>query len=214
MKFADFLAIVGSEVLIESDLLMAGNVDPRYIRRQLSDWVRQCKLIQLRRGLYMFAAPYRSSTPHPFLVANKLERGSYVSLQSALSYHGLVPEFGASTVTSVSLGRTVVHENPFGRFQYRHVKHVLHRGYRRETVAVNQEALVASPTKALVDLLYLTDGADRPGYLEELRLQGLDGIDLRQFEDLWGEGQRHKLRRLSRGLRRIQALDNDYERIA
>lgn len=72
MKFADLLAIVGEEPVFETGLLLAGEVDPADVRRQLSRWVRASRLIQLRRGVYLLAAPYRRVEPHPFVVAGHL----------------------------------------------------------------------------------------------------------------------------------------------
>ena len=50
-------------------------------------------LLQIRKGLYMLSDTYRKKTPHPFLVANMIKRASYVSLQSALAYYDLIPEY-------------------------------------------------------------------------------------------------------------------------
>lgn len=91
MKFEQLLAAVGDEPVFETGLLLAGEVDPSDVRRQLSRWVASGRLFQLRRGLYALAPPFQKVLPHPFLVANRLVGGSYVSLQSALAHHGLIP---------------------------------------------------------------------------------------------------------------------------
>jgi len=70
MNFERLLRIVGDEPVFETGLLLAGEVDPRHVRRQLSRWVRAGRLYQLRRGLYALAPPYRKVKPHPFLIAN------------------------------------------------------------------------------------------------------------------------------------------------
>ena len=79
MKFDDILSLVGDLPLFETGLLLAGNVDPNDVRRQLSRWTRAGKIRQLRRGLYAFAHPNSKVVPHPFFVANALVTGSYVS---------------------------------------------------------------------------------------------------------------------------------------
>jgi predicted transcriptional regulator of viral defense system len=84
--------------------LLAGAVDADDVRRQLSRWVNAGRLYQLRRGLYALAPPFQRARPHPFLVANRLVRGSYVSQQAALAHYGLIPE-AAPVVTSVMTGR-------------------------------------------------------------------------------------------------------------
>jgi len=103
MKFESSLSLVGDQPLFETGLLLAGNVDPNDIRRQLSRWVKAGKIRQLRRGLYMLEPPHQSVAPHPFLIANALVPGSYVSEQSALAYYGLIPEYAPRTVSVTTL---------------------------------------------------------------------------------------------------------------
>jgi len=67
MKFESLLSLVEDQPLFETGLLLAGDVDPDDIRRQLSRWVKAGKIRQLRRGLYMLESPYQSVAPHPFL---------------------------------------------------------------------------------------------------------------------------------------------------
>jgi hypothetical protein len=177
MKFASLLTIVGDQPMFETGFLLAGDVDPADVRRQLSRWVTSGHLVQLRRGLYALAPPYRKIEPHPFLVANRLVRGSYVSLQSALAYHGLIPEHVPVT-TSITTGRPQRQENPFGSFEYHHCAPDRLTGYRIEKLAGAQEALVATPAKALADLIHLVPGADSRAYLDELRLTHLEKLDL------------------------------------
>ena len=177
MRFNELLEIVGQEPLFETGLLLAGEVDPGDVRRQLSRWTRGGRLYQLRRGLYALAPPYQKVKPHPFLVANRLARGSYVSLQSALSHYGLIPEYVPVT-TSVTTGRPARWDTPLGSYGYRHVKAEWFRGYRLVEVSPGQRAYLAAPEKALLDLVYLQPSGDSPLYLRELRLQNPDGLDL------------------------------------
>jgi hypothetical protein len=200
MKFDALLEMVGNEPVFESGLLLAGNVDSRDVRRQLSRWVSDGRLWQLRRGLYTLARPYRKVEPHPFLIANRLVRGSYVSLQSALEHHGLIPEH-VSVTTSVTTRRPGHFETELGVFDYRHLQADLMNRYRRELVAEGQEALIATPEKALADLIYLESGADRPEFLAELRLEGLSRLDAGSLREAF-DG-RPKLRR---ALRQLEAL--------
>jgi hypothetical protein len=124
----------------------------------------------VRRGVYCLAPPYAKVRPHPFVLANAMSHGSYVSLQSALAMHGLIPEHVPVT-TSITPGRPETLENIVGIFSFRHVKRSLLWGYRELEVAAGQHALVASPEKSLLDLLYITPGSDAPSYLEELRVE-------------------------------------------
>ena len=101
---------------------------------------------------------------------------SYVSCQSALAWYGLIPEYTPVTM-SVTTRRPGAWDTPLGRFIFRHVKGDLFWGYTRVDVAAGQQAFVAQPEKALLDLIHLTPGADKPAYLDELRLQNLERLD-------------------------------------
>jgi predicted transcriptional regulator of viral defense system len=177
MKFSYLLEIVGDEPIFETGLILAGNNSSLSLQRQLSLWVKSGKLYQLRRGVYSLAPPYQKTVPHPFLVANKMVRGSYVSLQSALSYYGLIPEYVAVTM-SVTTGRSNQWDTPLGAYAFRHLTRSMFTGYQRVEIITNQHAFVALPEKAILDLVHLTSGGDDANFLAELRLQNLEQLNL------------------------------------
>ncbi|MGM0401730.1 MAG: type IV toxin-antitoxin system AbiEi family antitoxin domain-containing protein, partial [Chloroflexota bacterium] len=113
--------IVGDEPVFETSLLLAGDVEVANVQRQLSRWTRAGRVYQLRRGLYALAPPFQKVKPHPFLVANRLVQPSYVSLQSALAYYGLIPEHVPVT-TSVTTARPGRWDTPLGSYTFRHLK--------------------------------------------------------------------------------------------
>ena len=204
MTFEELLAAVGDEPVFETGLLLAGDVDPADVRRQLSRWTSSGRLLQLRRGLYALAPPHQKVVPHPFLVANRLARGSYVSLLSALAHHGLVPEHVPVT-TSVTTGRPEGRENALGAYEYRHVGTPLLFGYRLLDLGCGQQALVATPAKALADLVHLVPGADSREYLAELRLQNLERVDAAEVRDWPAPATRQKVRRAFERLAELRA---------
>lgn len=180
MEFERLLEIVGDEPIFETSLLLAGDVGPSNTRRQLSRWTKTGRLYQLRRGLYALAPPFQKVKPHPFLIANRMVRASYVSLQAALAYYGLIPEY-VPVVTSVTSARPGRWETPLGVYEFRHVKTDLLAGYQLTDLGGGQKAFVATPEKALLDLVYLQPGGDSPDYLQELRLQNLDRLDPKEL---------------------------------
>lgn len=199
MLFEDLLSIVGREPVFDTGILLAGDVDPNYLRRQLSEWVNTGKLWQLRRGLYALAPPYQKVKPHPFLVANRLAPGSYVSLQSALAHYGLIPEF-VVTITSVTIRRPGEWETPLGNYIYRHIRSELFFGYERQQVDREQFAFIAKPEKALLDLVYLQPGGEEFAYLESLRLQGLDQINTSSLQQIAKRVGKPKLLRAAQNI--------------
>jgi len=169
MRFTKLLEIVEDEPVFETGLLMAGQGLEPGLPAQLSRWSASGKLFRLRRGLYALAPPYRKVIPHPFLVANRLAPGSYVTGLSALAYANAIPEFVAE-VTSCGPGRPRIRETPLGRFSFRYLKPELRGGYRLVDLSRGQRAFVASPEKALLDLVHLQPGGDSPAWLDGLRL--------------------------------------------
>ncbi len=180
MRFETLVAAVSDMPAFETGFLLAGNVDANDVRRQLSRWVASGKVTQFRRGLYALAPPWQHVRPHPFLIANRLVRGSYVSLHSALAFHGLIPE-AVFTVTSVTHRRGGTFDTPLGAFIFHNVKREFFTGYEAREI-VGQMVHVATPDKALADLIHITSGADDATYLTELRLANLDRLDVERFE--------------------------------
>ena len=183
MEFAELLAIVGDEPIFESGLLLAGDSNSNNVRRQLSRWVQAGRIYQLRRGVYSLAPPYQKVKPHPFVVANRMVPASYVSCQTALAHHNLIPEY-VPLVISVTTVRPARWTTPLGPYVYRHLHPRLFSGYRQLSFGPAQAALVAGPEKALLDLMYLVPQSDRPAYLEELRLQNLFELHLEELHRL------------------------------
>jgi hypothetical protein len=211
MIFGKLLEIVGEEPVFETGLLLAGDVDPQDVRRQLSRWTGAGRLYQLRRGLYALAPPFRREKPHPFLVANRLVLGSYVSLQSALAYYGLIPE-AVPVTTSVTSGRPGRWYIPLGAYEFRHIRSELLMGCRSLEVAKGQLAYVASPEKALLDLIHLEPEADSFPYLRELRLQHMEILDLDELRRLAVLSGKPKLKRAADRIAYLAAQEaEEYE---
>ena len=208
MEFSALIKIVGEEPVFETGLLLAGDVDPAHVRRQLSRWMKAGKIYQLRRGLYALAPPFQKIKPHPFLIANHLVKGSYVSRQSALAYYGLIPEY-VPIVTSVTPGRPGQWNTPLGYFEFRHIKMELFWGYRQTGVAQGQKALLATPEKALLDLIHLQPGADSMAYLQELRLQNLELLNLDQLFQMAERTGKEKLKRAASYIAELAAREKE-----
>jgi len=210
MNFEQLLYIVADQPLFETGLLLSGDVDPNDVRRQLSRWVSSGKLQQLRRGLYTLAPPYQKISPHPFLIANFLMPGSYVSMQSALAYYGLIPEYAAQT-WSVTTARTA---HWTGGFQFQHLAPYLFFGYQRVKLPQEQSAFVATPEKAILDLTHLTPNADDIDYLRQLRLQNLKQLNLERLSKFVQRAGKPKWRQVADHITRLaQEESAGYEEI-
>jgi hypothetical protein len=147
------------------------------------------------------------------LLANLVYGPSYVSLDYALAYYGLIPE-GVEALTSVTPNRPRRFSTPVGLFIYRQIPA---RAYEEGMVRVegehNQAFLIASPEKALADKLVSVRGApiasigEMGRFLEEdLRIDSgaIRSFSVERIEEFAGRYRSLRLRRLSGFLRRLQ----------
>ncbi len=147
-------------------------------RNNLGRWVDEGKLIRLRQGYYAFPDS-KGEIDAPFSFAGKIYPPSYISLHSALSFYGMIPE-GIVQITSVTARKTAYFENEFGQFSYHSVKPELMFGYTKDISRINPylSIYLAFPEKALLDLLYLYPQYQSENDLRELRLD----VDFMQEE--------------------------------
>ena len=210
MEFAELVEILQGEPVFDTGLLLAGDVNPREIRRQLSRWTKTGKILKFRRGLYCLAPPFQKVNPHPFLVANRLLTASYVSLQSALAYYGMIPEH-VPTTTCVTTSRPAYWETPLGIFEFRHIQLDYFEGFRFVDLGERQRAFVATPEKALLDLIYLEPGGDTLDYLTELRLGNLNRLDWQILDGLARTIQKPKLLHAVATIRKLAREEGEFE---
>lgn len=156
MNFADQLrTYVPVEVFNDSDLkVVFRELSPTAILSGLSRSLRSGDIVKLKRGIYMFGERLRRAPVSEFTAANHVTTGSYVSFESALSYHGLIPE-GVYVVTSASYARKKkIFRTPLGELSYDYIPC---RPFFAGVEQVGEESrfLIANPIKALFDLIYL-----------------------------------------------------------
>lgn len=149
------------------------------------------EVLRLKPGLYCLDEVYRKTHSHPFVVAAVLHSPSHISLESALSYHGLIPEaiFGVSSVTSL---RSREFRTPLGHFTFQRVPADRPRA-GVEMIRVDQDgwAFMASPIRAIADLVYLRKGIrwephGLPFLTESMRIEeeDLNGMPTEDFEEV------------------------------
>ena len=179
MEFSVFLSKVQGFPVVDTRVLSTMGSNSLSLKVQISRWVKAKKLIQLKRGLYLLAEPYRKISPSEFYIAGVLKNPSYISLEKALEYHGLIPE-AVTVFTSVTTKRPESFKTPFGRYDYSHVKPSLFWGY----ISLNmngQTVFMAAPEKALLDFFYLKHPQVSLDYLKEMRLQNVENVKLKRL---------------------------------
>lgn len=117
----------------------------------LKNWLHKGHLIMLRRGLYAVAEVAHKTDAMAF--ATKIYQPSYVSMEMALSFYGIIPE-AVFTVTSVTTRKTKEFKTPQGNFSYQKIKKEAFGGY--DTIQNKKFSFnLAVPEKAMIDFFYL-----------------------------------------------------------
>ena len=125
------------------------------VNTYISRFLRHKEIIQLKRGLYVttdFFGKNRPDVSYFFYLANIIRKPSYVSSWSALQYYNLTTE-AIHGITSVTPKVTRTYKTKAGNFAYQSVKQDLFSGFslaKGKTFGF----FIASPAKALFDLLY------------------------------------------------------------
>ena len=137
-------------------------------RNNLTRWCKKGLLVKLRNEYYAFSE-YKKVPDFTRYVANRIYQPSYISLHSALSFYGIIPE-EVVNLTSITTLKTAKFANDFGVFFYQHVTTPLFFGYEPKTMKDGRSLLFALPEKALLDLLYLNPFYKSAEDMENLRL--------------------------------------------
>ena len=148
MKYQDLASSINAPFFSKNDILLSGAKVYDY---QLTRWSQKGYIIKLKNGIYAFSKDYERINGNE--VASLIYQPSYLSLESALSFYGFIPEIVYAYV-SVTGKTNRKFTNKFGNFIYRHIKSELYWGYR-EVKTENWWYLIAEPEKAVLDYLYL-----------------------------------------------------------
>jgi len=120
--------------------------------------LKKGELIRIRRGLYLLADKYRHKKLSKFFLANKIAPLSYISLESAMSYYGWIPERVATTTSVIAGSRTKKFITPFGEFVFYPLQvneYEFLTGVTRIEETKEYPYLLASPLRALADYVYV-----------------------------------------------------------
>lgn len=148
MRYIDFQNSINKPFFRETDLsFRVLNIS----KIQLYRWVKDGYIKRVKIGLYVFEN--RKTDIDIRTISFFLYEPSYISLESALSYHGLIPEMVYST-TCITTRNTRTFNNMYGNFIYHHIRYDLLWGYDVITTS-SGKYLMAEPEKAILDYIYL-----------------------------------------------------------
>jgi hypothetical protein len=160
---------------INKDILYSLYNELRRPDEKVSELERKGLVIRVKRNLYVVSSKVHNQEISRELVANNLYSPSYVSLESALAYYGLIPE-RVYVMRSVCTKMRKQYDTPLGNFEYIKVpKNYFPIGIRQEIINNSYAFLIASPEKALCDMILTTPN---------LRLQSVKAMREYLVEDL------------------------------
>jgi hypothetical protein len=147
-----------SEEPISRQILMSLLKDYKRPYDKVNELVKQKYLVPVKNAFYVPGPASGLAMPESFLIANHLWGPSYVSLESALSYWGIIPE-RVFEIISITTKRANAYKTAVGRFTYLHASLPYYSfGIKSVQLTRKQCALVATPEKALCDKIIMTSG--------------------------------------------------------
>ncbi|MFA6409894.1 MAG: hypothetical protein WCW01_06970 [Gammaproteobacteria bacterium] len=173
---------------------IASNVDS--LRLQVTKWIAKGYVIPLKRGFYTLREKDRAQNFSVYFLANNLYSPSYVSLETALSYYGFIPE-KVVAITSVTSKKTQHFDNDYGNFVYHNIKESLYDDYIALTDEFSNTFLMATKERAMIDFLYLKVSAlkdiDTDIFQSSYRMQNLDSLDHEKLKIIAAKFKNKKL---------------------
>lgn len=149
--------------------------DYSYPQNKIANLEREGKIIRLKRGQYIVSDKISRELISPELIANHIYGPSYVSMESALRFYGLIPE-QVFSVRSMTTNRSRRFTNSIGIFEYITVNERYYSiGIKQQIVEDRYTFLIASPEKALCDMITATP---------RLKLQSVKAMQIYLEEDL------------------------------
>lgn len=150
------------------------------------------KLVKKRLLIRMGKGRYASvfNPPEKYEISNYLYSPSYISLETALNYYGILSQF-PYVITAVTTRKTNKIRANNNEYEYAHINKRLFWGYKKQN-----GFLIALPEKALIDLIYFACKGWRNIDIKELELASLNRktlktmvgkISYRLFQKKWQE---------------------------
>lgn len=167
--------------------LMAALSEHSHPRRLVGSLMKKGHIIRIKKGLYVWGEAVDRAPYSRELLANLVYGPSYVSLESALSFHSLIPE-RVATLTSVTSKKATRFSTPVGEFTYEHLHADAYPGGVGLHLATGTSFLIATPEKALLDVVALRGFTNNLGAFlaEDLRIdeEAFAGLDLEAMQEL------------------------------
>ena len=192
-----------------------------FTRRQASFWVGNSEerlnallkravasgeVLRIRRNLFCLSTLYIHHQINSFELAQQIHGPSYISLESALSFYGWIPE-AVHTISSITLQRSRTFNTPLGMFSFTRIPQPkLFSGVNRISDKNGASYFMSTPLKALADYVYVNkcDWDSVTPLMESLRIDenSLEDLTAESFDQLMPMQTTDRQRNFLRGLRK------------
>ncbi|MBT6325844.1 MAG: hypothetical protein HOJ35_07730 [Bdellovibrionales bacterium] len=156
MNFAYRLReVIRKDIFSQQDLkAILYSMSDTAINNGVARSLKSNEFLRLKRGLFVFSKKLRKGSISKLLIANKLYGPSYVSFESALSYHGLIPEAVYTTSSACFQRKNKTFSNELGDFSFDYIPS---DPFFMGVINKKEEGgvLIATALKALFDLIYI-----------------------------------------------------------
>ena len=172
----------------------------RFPRNKINSLLKQGLIIRVKKGIYIFGEEFSLKPYSLETLANLIYGPSYISLEYALSFHGLIPE-RVEVITSITPKRNKFYKTPVGCFSYQYLKNdKYYPGITLHKLDEFHHILMASKEKAIIDKIYFMPKFDsledlKTNLYDELRIeyQDINRLDLMKMQNIGHHYQDHNV---------------------
>jgi hypothetical protein len=151
-------------------------------RDKIRGLIKNKDILRVKKGLYVLGKDYKKPY-NKYILANQIYGPSYITGQTALAFWNMIPE-RVELIISMTTKRKKLFETPVGRFSYLYChKKVFNIGINLEHAGDQKKILIASPEKALSDIIATQTHISSEKEMKEfLELMRLDYGDIKKFD--------------------------------
>lgn len=142
---------------VTTTMLIGALSDYEDVRGKINSLSKKGLIYPIKQGVYLINNDLGLRPYSKEILANLIYGPSYISLETALSNYGFIPE-RVTTTTSICFGRGKTFSTPVGEFKYHHIKKSLYPiGIRLKEIYMGAFSLHATPEKALLDFIHIKE---------------------------------------------------------
>lgn len=203
MKYDQFRSEVSAYPVIDTGMLKLKYDYKQSLKVQLKRWHKSGEIVRVRKNLYLLKAEDRKINPSRLFLASKIYSPSYVSMEFALSFYGIIPE-KVTDITAITTKKTAIFRTPLGVFSYKHVKPYCFNGFIERKDESGLPFFIALAEKAIIDFLYLNLSRFQEDYekvlQESFRVQNIGMLKKTRLEKFAKLFNNKKLMKVVRSL--------------